>query len=226
MTEVWYFSAAGHSREVAEGIARALDAPLLEICRQAKPVAETAVVVFPVYCQNIPEPVKPFLQGIDAKHIALIATYGRMDHGNVLWDAAELVNGQVIAGAYVPTGHTYLNEEISVDMDALQPVVDRILAPQPAEISKGKKWGLADLFPGFRSRIGVKLQKSEACTECGICSCRCPVQTMKNGKPGKNCIRCLRCVKVCPVHALVFSCTPVLRWYLRTPKQTQTVIYL
>ena len=36
----------------------------------------------------------------------------------------------------------------------------------------------------------------------------------------------LRCVTQCPENALQFSCGSVLRWYLRKPRQTETVLYL
>lgn len=225
MREVFCFSAAGHSREVAQFFADALNAPLKEIDAKTQPKADTAVVVFPVYCQNIPEPVKGFLTRLNAKNVVLIATYGRMGYGNVLWEGARRIKGQVIGAAYVPTGHTYIDETVPVDFDALRPILACVKNPKPVSVPKLKKWWIADLFPDFRSKISVELRKNPNCTACGLCNARCPMGTMKNGSPGKNCIRCLRCVYECPEKALSFSCHPVLRWYLRKPRQTQTVIY-
>ena len=226
MSEVWYFSAAGHSREVARFFAEKLNAPLKEIEAGAKGCANRAVVVFPVYCQNIPEPVKVFLKALQAGQVVLVATYGRMGYGNVLWEGARLLSGQVIGAAFVPTGHTYLKEDVPVDPAALEPLFERIRNPKSVSVPKLGKWWLADLFPAFRGSIGVRIRKNDACTHCGLCTLRCPMGAMQNGTPGKNCIRCLRCVGECPQKALSFSCHPVLRWYLRKPRQQETVLYL
>lgn len=225
MRKVWYFSAAGHSLQVARYFAQALKAPLCEIGSTAES-ADTAVVVFPVYCQNIPEPVKAFLPRLSAKNVALIATYGKMGCGNVLWEATRLVKGRVIAGAYVPTGHTYLGQGSNTDFSALEPVLQRIQTPQPVTIPKRKKWWLADVMPNLRSRISVKLRKTEDCSECGLCSYNCPMGAMQNGNPGKNCIRCLRCAVQCPRQAISVSYHPFLRRYLRKPRQEEWIIYV
>lgn len=225
MIKVWYFSGTGHSRKVAEFLAQALDAPLCEIGGSTGP-ADTAVVVFPVYCQNIPAPVKDFLLTLSAEHVALFATYGKMGCGNVLWEAARLVNGRVIAAGYIPTGHTYLQQDGVGDLQPLLAVIPRIQTPQPVSVPKGKKWWLADVVPDLRSQISVKLRRTEACSECGLCGRNCPMGTMQNGKPGKNCIRCLRCVVECPKKAIRVSYHPLLRWYLRKPKQEEWILYL
>lgn len=226
MTRIYYFSAAGHSRAVAQYMARMLGAPLYEIGREPVLPADTAVIVFPVYCQNIPAPVKAFLPSILAENAALIATYGKMGYGDVLREAAELVKGRVIAGAYVPTGHTYLGEGISSDYGNLQPLIDRIRAPRPVTIPHRRKWWLAGVFPGLRSRWGVGLKKTGTCTECGLCSRNCPMNTMKNGKPGRACIRCLRCATQCPMQGICVSYHPLLRFYLRKTRQEELVLYL
>ena len=226
MTGVYYFSATGHSEAVARYFAAALDAPMYPIGEGCPAEVTTAVIVFPVYCQNVPLPVKVFLPGLKAENVVLIATYGRMGYGNVLWEAAQSISGQVIAAAYVPTGHSYLKEGVPVDYGPLQPIWDRIADPQPVTVPNLRKWWLADLFPNIRGRLSVKLQRNGKCTQCGLCDAQCPMGTMKNGIPGKDCIRCLRCVTRCPESALRFSCGPVLRWYLRKPRQTETVLYL
>ena len=226
MTGVYYFSATGHSEAVARYFADTMDAPMCPVEQENSEVLTTAVVVFPVYCQNIPAPVKDFLSALKAENIVLIATYGRMGYGNVLWEAAQRITGQVIAAAFVPTGHSYLREEVPVDYVSLQPILERIAHPRPAALPKLRKWWLADLLPNIRGRLSVKLQRNGNCTQCGLCNAKCPMGTMNNGIPGKACIRCLRCVSQCPEEALQFSCGPVLRWYLRKPRQTETVLYL
>lgn len=226
MISVYCFSATGHSRAAARYLAQSLQCRLYELPELSAEPADTAVVVFPVYCQNMPEPVKPFLASLEAKYVALVATYGKMGCGNVLWEAAKLVKGTVIAGAYVPTGHTYLQEPPVNDYSALLPMIDRIRSAQPVIIPRRKKWWLADRFPGLRSRIGVRMKKTDACVSCGLCSRNCPMGSMENGKSGKDCIRCLRCAAECPKQAIQVNCHPLLRFYLRKSRQNEWILYL
>ena len=71
------------------------------VCR-----GERVLIVFPVYCENLPPPVAGFLRRAEAGCAALIATYGGMSYGRALYDAQQLFPGSVIAGAYVPTEHS------------------------------------------------------------------------------------------------------------------------
>lgn len=224
---VYCFSATGRSWVVAEYFAMQLGTKVIDICRDTTESQEkTAVVVFPVYCQNIPEPVRVFLPRLSAEHVVLIACYGRMHHGNVLMEAAQLVSGRVIAGAYVPVGHTYRNEPTHFDKDSISQILERIHTPKPACIRREFKNPLADLLPELRGQLGVRLSRSPDCDSCGICTRNCPVGAMKNGIPGKSCIRCLRCVACCPKQALEVRYTWPLRLYLLKKKKEKTILYL
>ena len=76
MITVYCFSGSGHSLAVSKELSKLLDCEIRPIDNKTT-TADTAVVVFPVYCQNIPKPVKRFLKGLEAKYVALIATYGK-----------------------------------------------------------------------------------------------------------------------------------------------------
>ena len=107
MTSVYCFSGSGHSYAIAEYFARELQVPVVNIDRrlaESHCQADLAVVIFPVYCQNIPAVVRDFFSKQDSKHVVLIATYGKISHGNVLWEAFKIIRGRVIAAAYVPWG--------------------------------------------------------------------------------------------------------------------------
>lgn len=123
---VYYFSACGHSLAAAEYCAGAQNAPLLRILPNGTARAErppgtvsravdegdqTAIVVFPVYCQAIPRPVRVFLRGLRAGSVILLATYGRVSHGNVLQKAQKITPTRVCGAAYLPMGHSYLSGE-------------------------------------------------------------------------------------------------------------------
>lgn len=228
MINIYYFTGSGHSQKLAECLGGMLDKPILDIDRVDECCNnDTAVVVFPVYCQNIPEPVKRFLSELSAKYVVLIATYGKFSYGNVLWEATRLVKGTVIAGVYVPVGHSYLDEdEVLFDEDDYLPILERIKTPCKANIPKSFKNSLADVFPELRSRIGVKIRRNGKCKECGLCKNTCPMQTMNNGVMGRQCIRCLKCVSNCPENALKVTYNPFLKLYLKGKRKNEFVIYL
>ena len=77
MTSVYCFSGSGHSYAIAEYFARELQVPVVNIDRrlaESHCQADLAVVIFPVYCQNIPAVVRDFFSKLDSKHVVLIAT--------------------------------------------------------------------------------------------------------------------------------------------------------
>ncbi len=226
MTAVYCFSGAGHCLVVARFFARRLDTGVRSV-HDSFLTPETAVVIFPVYCQNIPAPVKRFLRKLDAPCAVLVAVHGKVSSGSVLHEASRLISGTVIAAASVPTGHTFLGEDSSFDERALLPIFDRIAHPEPAQIPQTKKIWYASLFPGWRSRMSVRLIRSAACDGCGRCEKSCPAGAMHRGKANRKCIRCLRCVTVCPRGALSFRTSGFLQKYLRRhAHETQTVLYL
>lgn len=228
MTSVFCFSGSGHSLAVAEFLAEKLGCGVTQIGRPNPPETsfpETAIVVFPVYCQNIPAPVKEFLKRLPAQSVALIATYGRVSYGNVLWEAQGLITGTVIAGAYVPTGHTFLPGDGDFDREGLLPILDKIKNPRPIQIPRSKKDFIADVFPAWRSRMGVKLTASNRCNGCNICGENCPMGAIQKGKPNRNCIRCLRCVSLCPQKALHFQNSRILNRYLLKCHKDELILF-
>ena len=228
MTALFCFSGSGHSLAVANALGQVLGCDVTEIGqnKETAPIAETAVVVFPVYCQNIPSPVKSFLKALRAKYIALIATYGKISCGNVLYEAQRLVQGDVIAGAYIPTGHTFLDGRCEFDQQFLLPIAQRICSPQKAQIPKTRKNPLSDFFPGLRSRIGVKIIREVSCNSCGLCDTMCPTGAIRKGHIHSGCIRCLRCVTHCPQNALQYKNSWVLEQYLKRYHKEEYRLYL
>jgi len=228
MTRIYYFSGSGHSLAIAEAFSRFLNCEMFDITTATEDFTddEVAVVVFPVYCQNIPRPVKAFIKRISAKSVVLIASYGGISYGNVLYEAKKLVKGEVIAAAYVPTGHTFLSGDKNFPTDILHPIAKRIASPKTAIIPRSRKNPLSNVFPALRSRIGVKISKSDACDECGVCERNCPTKAIHNGCINSKCIRCLRCVTSCPRRALKFKNTWVLKKYLEHYHKEECLLYL
>lgn len=224
VTCIHYFSASGHSKAVAEYLANELQSEFIEIPHKGKP-ADVAIVVFPVYCQNIPPIVQSHLPKIDAQRFILVATYGRMSFGNVLAEAAQLIKGNVIAAAYVPTGHSYLKQGDSFHKEQLDLILKHIDSNKAITIPRFHKNIFADFFPGLRSRMGVKITRSELCNKCGLCTQICPNQATKNGVTNHRCIRCLRCVNACPQKALDFQLSIFMKWYLRKPREERFLLF-
>ena len=228
MTEIFYFSGSGKSRRLAEYFSERLSAPIHDITKiSAEEFSpETAVIVFPVYCQNLPDNVKEFLPILKAEKAVLIATYGKISYGNVIMDAAEITNAEIIAGVCVPCGHSFLDEHDDFDFDALEPIFERINNPNAAVITKSKKDFYADLVPARRTQIGVKLKRNEKCNLCGKCIENCPTGAMNEKEIGKSCIRCLRCINECPQKALEFKTLGFMRLYLTFSRKNELKFYL
>lgn len=229
MIKLYCFSGSGRTLAAADFFAAELKADVTEITREMPDQNEKnqiSVVMFPVYCQNIPPVVADFLKKLETKYLVLVATYGGISHGNVLAEAKALNGGEVIAGVYLPVGHTFLNEPVDFDCDVLSNMSERIKNPRPAVIPMGRKNPFADFAPQWRSRVGVKIKRTENCNFCGVCNDRCPVNAIGYGIIKGDCMRCLRCVNSCPQNALEFKLHPVLKIYLSQKKKIQPDIFL
>ena len=226
MTHIFCFSGSGNSTSIAQYFADALQTGICRLPCKDPPVCDIAIVVFPVFCQNIPTPVLDFFKKLQAKHLVLIATYGKISFGNVLAEAAQLVGGTVIAGAYIPMAHSFLQEENDFDLRLLEPILQRIADPKPINLPKCAKNPLSDFLPEWRSRVGLKIRKRPTCTNCSLCDSLCPVGAVRNGVPTKRCIRCMRCVTECPAHALYIQPTSLLSAYLKRKRKSDFILYL
>lgn len=225
MTKIYCFSGSGHSMAVATYISGELGVPVTEVAADTRGHADLAFVIFPVYCQSIPPLVKAFLRTLDARYVIPIATYGGFSFGNVLYEAMRTTSALTVAAAAVPTGHSFLAEGDDFDKEALSPILHCIRNTRPLSIPRSPKHPFACFFPAWRSRAGLKITKTNACTACGLCTARCPVGAISQGKTNGKCMRCLRCVSTCPSSALQIRPRRVLKAYLSRPRKGQTVLY-
>ena len=223
MNAVIYFSCSGQSKAVAEDLAKRLGYDLYETRSVEGKFFENVAIVFPVHCQSYPKPLKSFFKALNAKHVTLIATYGRAHCGNAIYEAAKLVTGEIVAAAYLPAKHTYC--EFGETVFVPEEIVCKMSAPLPIKIPKLKKTPFAGFLPDLRSRLIIKIKKSKKCVSCGICGGQCPVGAIKNGNISTKCVRCLKCVSSCPQGALTVKQGSILRRYLRKPRYEKTLIY-
>ena len=226
MNRIFYFSGSGKSKRLAEFLGKELEITAEDITKTKDFSAETAIVVFPVYCQNLPDPLIDFLPKLKAENVAFAATYGRKSCGNVIEDAVRITNAEFIGGICIPCGHSFLSEPDDFDFSSIEKFTERIKNPKKAIVSKSHKDFYADLIPAQRTRIGVKINRNSLCNNCGICENNCPMGAIKKGKINNNCIRCLRCVTECPEKALEFRTLWFMKAYLIPGRKNEIKYYL
>ena len=227
MNAVLYFSCSGQSKAVAEDLARKLDWEPIET-GAAQGRFKSVAVVFPVHCQSYPTPLKSFFKTLNAECVALIATYGRAHCGNAIFEAAKLINGKILAAAYLPAKHTYCEsgDTVFVPEEVVEKIQLSNSGTPSVKLPKLAKTPFAGLFPSARSRAIIKIKKGENCTGCNICTAICPVKAIERGKPSRKCIRCLKCVYSCPHGALNIKKSAVLRKYLEKPRCEKVIVYI
>lgn len=226
MNLVIYYSATGQSERIAKYIAKKTEFEAADILTLKNKEFENAVIVFPVHCQNIPAPVKKLLEKISVKNLTVIATFGRIFHGNVLYEIQKRYDHNIVAAAYIPTRHSYLSDREFNRFEELNALSDKILSPSPVVIPKSFKNPLSNILKGWRSRLGVKIYRDKNCDGCGTCEGVCPFGAIKNGKPNRKCIRCLACVAHCPKNALHSANRLPMRLYLKKKKTDNIEIFI
>lgn len=230
MNAVIYFSCTGNSKKIAQAIAAKTGFESLELTRRTydgilSGAYGTAAIVFPVHCQSYPKFLKRFFKNLNAVNVALIATYGKAHAGNAVYEAAKLISGEIIAAAYIPAGHSYLNAE--ADPDSLpEALTEKILLPSPVVVPKRKKTPFAGFLPSVRSRLTVKIYRTKACINCNACGEACPCGAITFGKVNSKCVRCLKCVKACPHGALKFEKSRILSRYLKKTHFEETILII
>ena len=223
---VVYYSNTNQSRRIAEYFADRLGYPLWDIYDVPYQNFDNLVLVFPIHCQSLPDAVKEFLSRTQITNITVIAAYGRMCHGNALYEAQRKYPHDIVAGAYVPTRHSYLQDEEFDDFQSLEPIIQKILAPSKIKIPRSYKNPFSEFLKRKRSQLGVKITKTDKCDGCGLCAQVCKCDAIKDGVTNKKCIRCLKCVGACPKSALKFSLSSPMKAYLKKKKQNKLIIYI
>lgn len=230
MNAVLYYSNAGECKRIAEYLADKTGYEIGDILSVTEDSYDRIIVVFPVYCQNVPRIVGGFLSRISCQYLTLIAAYGKMSYGNVLYEIQREHRHRIIAAAYVPTKHSYVDEERFEEFDKLDLIADKLndvrKHPTTVQIPKSSKNPFANFAPAWRSRQGVKIVRGEQCNGCGTCNSICPLNAINCGKTNNKCIRCMKCVVNCPNKALTLKLSQAMRAYLSKRKRDELVIYI
>lgn len=214
--DVLYFSGSGNSKAVATYLSERLGCKACEL--KCNYEGSEAVIVFPVYCQNIPKHVKAILKRIKLKRVGLVATYGGISYGNVIYEAEKILNSEVISFCYLKMSHSVLQEEKTFDFSDLEPFIESLKEGKSVKVKKEKKNPLANLFPELRSRLGIKIIKNRNCIACGKCNSVCSIQAIDIGEISGKCMRCLACVYACERCSLEIKLMPITKSYLKLKK--------
>lgn len=227
MNAVVYYSKTNESKKIAEYFSKKLNYNIIDIEIIDMFNFNNLILAFPVHCQNIPNPVKLFLNNIKVNNLTIIATYGKMCPGNVLKEIQNKYHKNIVAAAYVPTKHSYIVDDNSFnEYCKLDEIITKINNPSIIQLPKMYKNPLSNLFPKLRSRIGVKIYKNNNCNNCNVCNKVCSLKAINCGITNNNCIRCLKCVQECPMHALKFKNNLFLKIYLKKKKNNELIIYI
>ena len=227
MNAVVFYSNTGQSKAIATHLANQLGYPLADMETKCTVHYKDLVLVFPVHCQNIPDVVKDFLENVSVENLTVVATYGKMCCGNVLYEIQKNYQKNIVAGAYIPTKHSYIdNDDVFCDLYKLKPLVEKVKEPSYIKLPKLYKNPFADIFPKLRSRLGVAIQKGENCSKCSLCAESCSFGAIKSGITNRKCITCLKCVGSCPNKALKIKVGLPLKLYLRKKKANKLIIYI
>ena len=164
MNAVVYYSNSNESYRIAQYLSDESTYQLIDLKNNNIVKFDNLILVFPVYCQNIPYEVKEFVKYIKVNNISLIATYGKKSFGNVIYEISKENNNlNIISYAYVPTKHTYIDNDSSFnDFVKLKPLVEKFNNPKSVVVKKYYKNPFANIMMLKRSQSNIKITKTKS----------------------------------------------------------------
>ena len=166
----------------------------------------------------------PIKKKIKANKAIVIATYGKISYGHVLYDAQKILNAKIVSAAYIPAKHTYIKNDINFnEYEKLDEIINNINDSNEIKIKKTFKNPLANFFPITRHKLSVRIIKTDNCIDCGKCNKVC--KSINNGIIIDKCTKCLRCIYSCNNNALKFKLNPIMKKYLKKKKKNDFIIY-
>lgn len=227
MNAVVYLSYTGNSRKAAAYLARRLAWPCLDLHELKETRFEHLLFVAPVHAERLADEALSFLEEADAEEMILVATYGRMNHGNAILDAQRKFRLPLVGAAYFPTRHSYVKDDFyEAPYGRLDDLGNAFGKGRYIIVPESKDTFGRGLFPKLRARFAVHISVSDGCTHCRACEKACPFGAIVDGKISHRCIRCLACVKACPSGAIDFRLSRALANYLSKPKSEEVLVYV
>lgn len=217
------FSPTGGTKKVADFLAReyGLEITNIDLTDSRKDFhkislteEDTAIIAIPSYSGRVPAPAAEriaMIQGNGTKAI-LVCIYGNRAYEDTLAELQDLAQNSgfsVVAAVAAVAEHSIAHKYAKGRPDE----DDFRLLKEFAEKIAGKLKKddfSTPAIPGNRpyrkaSGTGIVPKVTKACTRCGLCSGRCPVNAIDKSNPAEvdknKCISCMRCVSVCPHNA-------------------------
>lgn len=229
---ILYFSATGNCKYVATKIASSMGDEIVSIVdcikeNKYKFSDKKIGIISPTYFWGLPSIVKEFLEKatINSDYIYFVATYGTTP-GATGKMASRALKGSVIDAYY------------SIKMvDTWTPIFDLSTSYKVAKFTKNTEGEIEDVILSIKKdKKNTKMKPSaplmiadtialliynkkvrktsnfkveDSCVGCGICSKKCPVQTieMRYKKPvwvKEKCVMCLGCLHRCPKFSIQY----------------------
>ena len=193
MNAIIYYSNTFESYNIAKYINDKTNYELINILNISNYNYDSIFLIFPVHYQSIPKEIKKIIKKIKANKAIVIATYGKISYGHVLYDAQKILNAKIVSAAYIPAKHTYIKNDINFnEYEKLDEIINNISDNNEIKIKKTFKNPLANFFPITRHKLSVRIIKTDNCIDCGKCNKVC--KSINNGIIIDKCTKCLRCI--------------------------------
>ena len=228
---IFYFSATGNSKYVAERIAAATDDHVIFLRDAIRSryyqfdVSQEKRIGFvtPTYYYGLPSVVSFFLEklrltGYHDQYVYLVLTCGKTT-GDAAGQMGKLLKSKGVtlsAQCDIPLSKLADPQEIEKELDAAEEYID-----EARRVIRAKGTGDYNRCQGAAPGVVTTLAYSayahgrstkpfvvtDACIGCGLCQeiCPCGAITLTDGKPAwtkPQCVRCLGCLHRCPVKAI------------------------
>ncbi|MCQ4636704.1 EFR1 family ferrodoxin [Anaerovorax odorimutans] len=234
---VMYFSPTGTSGKIAGaiagGISQAMDCQLETIDLTEPEVRDREysfsdqdilVLGYPVYAGRVPEVLQAPLRRVkgNGTSAVLAAVYGNRDYEDALIEGQDILTeggfSVIGAGAFIGE-HSYSKkvaagrpdgEDLACAKRFGEQISDKLKNSQLAAIEVKGNRPYKDPMPD----MPFLPKTTDACTDCGICADKCPMQVIHRDDPrivDQGCILCSACVKSCPVDAKYIAAEPIVK---------------
>lgn len=228
-----YFSPTETSKSITEAIAGAMGGEIktIDLTRhEARNGSyhfdenDILVLGYPVYGGRIPAILQETFQNLKGAGTPAIlaAVYGNRAYEDALVEAQDILteNGFLViaAGAFIGE-HSYSEkvaagrpdaEDLRIAADFGKQIAGKLTATPSGSIAiKGNR-----PYKDAMGKMPFKPVTTDACTNCGRCAEKCPVEAIsrKDAKiVADDCILCAACIKVCPEHAKSIDAEPLMK---------------
>ena len=234
---VLYFSGTGNSKYIAKRIAEAIRENTVDLNMKIKgndtsplQTGRDVIIVTPTYAWRIPKIVSEWIdktEFIDGKRIWFVMNCGS-EIGNAAKynrELSEQKKFQYMGTAQILMPENYIAMFNAPQVDEAQQITAKAEPDIQAAIKCIQK---KQEFPVPRNNLYDRLMSgpvnpifykmivkaddfkaSEACTGCGLCVRKCPMNNiqLREKKPvwGRNCTHCMACICYCPSEAIEYG---------------------